>query len=298
MLNFNCDLQADILYFAVRYSRFDFELEEDRVVHCTNPIEAVYHANKGKPLLLLGEGGQGKSTVVSFLKAKLQLEGVPCFVMACRDFRSVSELKNQLRSFTDNSLFIFDAWDEISGADADDKKKELSSIIGELLKTSRSVIVTSRYNPANEKEKEAGAVFNRFRIAELLPFTQAEIQELVGTEIDTESRFFELMENTMYLCMYLDLDLDQRKSIADTENRFEFIYKYFELLLKNKNQVHNNLEKLYRDLGEQVYKQMKMDKIEPVLGTLQPVFNNIVEEYFSTHKGLDSHVEGRIVVLE
>ena len=26
--------------------------------------------------------------------------------------------------------------------------------------------------------------------------------------------------------------------------------------------------------------------------------NNIVEEYFATHQGLDSHVEGRIVILE
>ena len=26
--------------------------------------------------------------------------------------------------------------------------------------------------------------------------------------------------------------------------------------------------------------------------------NNIVEEYFSTHSGLDAHVEGRIEILE
>ena len=26
--------------------------------------------------------------------------------------------------------------------------------------------------------------------------------------------------------------------------------------------------------------------------------NNIVEEYFSTHMGLDAHVEGRIVILD
>ena len=26
--------------------------------------------------------------------------------------------------------------------------------------------------------------------------------------------------------------------------------------------------------------------------------NNIIEEYFSTHQGLDAHVEGRIVILD
>ena len=26
--------------------------------------------------------------------------------------------------------------------------------------------------------------------------------------------------------------------------------------------------------------------------------NNIVEEYFMTHQGLDAHVEGRLVILE
>lgn len=43
--------------------------------------------------------------------------------------------------------------------------------------------------------------------------------------------------------------------------------------------------------------------IEPIKERMHPrvvatSVNNIVEEYFSTHKGLDSHVEGRIVVLE
>jgi 5'-nucleotidase len=27
-------------------------------------------------------------------------------------------------------------------------------------------------------------------------------------------------------------------------------------------------------------------------------FNNIMEEYFSVHQGLDSHVEGRLVILD
>jgi 5'-nucleotidase len=43
--------------------------------------------------------------------------------------------------------------------------------------------------------------------------------------------------------------------------------------------------------------------VEEVIANMKPRIvmtsvNNIVEEYFSIHQGLDAHVEGRIVILE
>jgi len=63
------------------------------------------------------------------------------------------------------------------------------------------------------------------------------------------------------------------------------------LLIALQNYHYNNFEEFFHVPLETVAINMKPRVIATSV-------NNIVEEYFATHTGLDSHVEGRLVILD
>ena len=64
-----------------------------------------------------------------------------------------------------------------------------------------------------------------------------------------------------------------------------------EILIALQSYHYNNFEEFFNVPLEEVARNMKPRVIATSV-------NNIIEEYFTTHIGLDSHVEGRITLLE
>ena len=64
-----------------------------------------------------------------------------------------------------------------------------------------------------------------------------------------------------------------------------------ELLIAMQNYHYNNFEDFFNVSIDEVSENMRPRIVATSV-------NNIVEEYFSTHQGLDAHVEGRIVILD
>lgn len=251
MINF-C-MQPDIKYKSKIFSRFSENC--DSTVNCSVPILGVYKELTRKPLLIIAEGGQGKTTSVQILKAELLYSDIPCYMYDCNnmsfnDFRILTTPS----VFVPNSVLIFDGWDECP----ENRLPEMLNLISTLLQQSLRVIITSRYNPSTQprlKEDEK-AVFDSFEIAEMCPFTKAQILELIGSNVDIDSRFFDLMSNAMYLSMYLNISPDNRTNLLETENSYQFIYEYLKSLLNCKHQSISSLDKLLYDVGEQVYNEL------------------------------------------
>ena len=85
-----------------------------------------------------------------------------------------------------------------------------------------------------------------------------------------------------------------RKSTHELEEfkfRGEDIRDDQELLIALQNYHYNNFEEFFSVPLEEVAANMKPRVVATSV-------NNIVEEYFATHAGLDSHVEGRLVILD
>jgi len=64
-----------------------------------------------------------------------------------------------------------------------------------------------------------------------------------------------------------------------------------ELLIAMQTYHYNNFEQFFNVPFEPIKQRMRPRVVATSV-------NNIVEEYFSTHQGLDAHVEGRIVILD
>ena len=64
-----------------------------------------------------------------------------------------------------------------------------------------------------------------------------------------------------------------------------------EFLIAMQNYHYNNFDEFFNVPIAEVRKNMKPRVVATSV-------NNIVEEYFTIHQGLDAHVEGRIVILD
>ena len=217
----NIDLQADIIFQSKRYSRFVGGIYDEQ---STSPILNVYQQMRKPALLLISEAGQGKTTVVQLLQAELLYRNTCCHLFQC------AELNPSDINFLDvskDSVVIFDGWDEIP----EYKLQGFVYAIAPLIQQSYKVIITSRYNPAaSAKSDEEKSLFSDFDVAEICPFSKEQVATITGDLLDTDSRFYELLSNTMYLTMYLDLTNEERTAIFGVENAYQFIHSYFKLL--------------------------------------------------------------------
>ena len=81
------------------------------------------------------------------------------------------------------------------------------------------------------------------------------------------------------------------KRFAEFSFRGKEIADDDEFLIAMQNYHYNNFDEFFSVPLEEVKKNMKPRVVATSV-------NNIIEEYFATHPGLDAHVEGRIVVTE
>ena len=99
-------LHSDILFRGKKYTLFG-----SNNYKYTIPIFQLYDDWDGSPLLLLGEGGQGKTTNSKILQAELLYRQIPCFVFDSR------QINSGFLKFTDayprDSVIIFDGWYEV-----------------------------------------------------------------------------------------------------------------------------------------------------------------------------------------
>lgn len=273
---FSFCMQPDIKYGSKIYSRFQNDSDES-IVCFANPILGVYENLDEKPLLITSEGGQGKTTSVQLLQAELLCKGVPCYIINCRDI-AITDLRTLIPTeMMHKSVLICDGWDEIPNYRLRESIYMLEPFVTKL----RHVIATSRYNPTiNPVCDEEHRLFCEFNVAEICPFTKEQILELTEHKVSEDTRFFELLSNTMFLSMYLNLTEEDRQDIANAENAYKFIHRYFELLLSRKHQSVTNIDKLFYDVGEQVYLELRNEdsSFATNIGSISAL-NNIIEEY-------------------
>ena len=273
---FNFCMQPDIKYGSKIYSRFQNDSDES-IVYFANPILGVYEDLDGKPLLITSEGGQGKTTSVQLLQAELLCKGVPCYIINCRDI-AITDLRTLIPSeIMHKAVLVCDGWDETPNH----KLREVVFMLEPFISKLHRVIVTSRYNPATTPEfDEEKRIFCEFNVAEICPFTKEQILELTEHKVSESTRFFDLLSNTMFLSMYLNLTEEKKRDIASTENAYQFVHRYFELLLSQKHQSLTNIDKLFYDVGEQVYLELNNEdsSFASNIGSVSAL-NNIIVEY-------------------
>lgn len=281
----NEKLQADIEYKGNTYTRFKQQGRTNKgIKKSLSPIVDIYNDSGDSPILLIGGGGLGKSTVSAILQATLLKENTPCILLECKDiiFENISDIISIItkEELILGSVIIFDAWDELR----EELKIKLSSQIATLIeKNNCKVIVTSRYNPSIssiiDDERKS---FEKFQTAEILEFNESEILQLVKGDIDISSRFFNLLSNTMYLSMYMGIDDDEKYCFHNVENSFQFIRRYFEMLIKNKrqNQTTLDIDKVFSDCGRIIFEEyIGVDAEEGSNINAFRTFNNIITEH-------------------
>ena len=117
-------------------------------------------------------------------------------------------------------------------------------------------------------------------MAEICPFTKEQILELTEHKVSEGTRLFDLLSNTMFLSMYLNLTEEKKRDVASTENAYQFVHRYFELLLSQKHQSVTNIDKLFYDIGEKVYLELNNEdsSFASNIGSVSAL-NNIIAEY-------------------
>ena len=79
----NLKILPDIEYSRKLYTRF--KNMGEKYVSSEIPIIDVYGASENVPLLVVAEGGQGKSTAINILRAELICRGQPLVTVRCKD---------------------------------------------------------------------------------------------------------------------------------------------------------------------------------------------------------------------
>lgn len=265
-------LYPDIVYQNKTYTIFN-----DSKQYLASPLVQLYDDWDGSPLLLQAIGGQGKTTSVLTLQAELLCRGIQCHVYRCGDINQIvlDTINNRVEDLS--TLIVFDGWDEASV----NVRRAILHKLNTLIIENNRVIVTSRYNPAfNSIIEEEKNIFKHFKLAEICELNKKQILELVKMPLDISSRFFELFSNTIYISMYMGFNLDDKKYFQGVENSFQFIHRYFKLLLNKKGQTIENIDRLLFDVGELIFFEFAGEdsKFASNVNSFSAL-NNIISEY-------------------
>lgn len=223
------------------------------------PIIQLYKNWIGDNFLLLGEASIGKSTSMRVLEADLLYNGIPVVLIECGTITKQTNLRLLLSHVRENSVFLIDGLDELNSHYEKKLINFINSIVGKY-----KVIVSSRYNPAKKTPKEDSSfekmkheLFKRFIVAELCPFSPEAITMIVGEYIDSESKCFGLLSNTMFLSIILSFFEGPKKGEISkfrfAEDEISFIQTYFDILFAEKEKSKKS-DIYLRGIGNAIYK--------------------------------------------
>ena len=178
------------------------------------------------------------------------------------------------------------------------QETEIGNLYADLLQWESSFDIMMMGSGALRKE-ELGPIVEYQNMLENTPFDDVLwMLKVTGTQFRRMIRF--IMRDaaweghTEFYQFSKGVRIVYRKSTHTLEElsfRGEEIRDDQELLIAMQNYHYNNFEDFFNVSIDEVSENMRPRIVATSV-------NNIVEEYFSTHQGLDAHVEGRIVILD
>ncbi|MBE6543680.1 MAG: leucine-rich repeat domain-containing protein [Ruminococcaceae bacterium] len=217
-------------------------------------MKAYTELLNNKRVLIVGSASFGKSSSLKVFEAVSLVKGIPCLFYDCKNLSLdvISSIVKRVKRAED-CIFIFDAFDMLEA----ELKDPFGKMIEKLSTTDSSVIISSRFYPFDESVTEGGYEYLKgFAKIQICPFTDSELDMLVGDHIDRKSGYYMLLKNPMFLSIHLELENRKRAAKMDykIKKEVEFIKQYFNLLSSE-----NDPEALkpcdFVHLGEYIHKQ-------------------------------------------
>jgi len=152
-------------------------------------------------LLLVGMGSLGKSTSLRLLEAELLCLNMPCVLYECKALDPHAVMA-EIKTFPTGTVFLFDGCEELPYA----LRNDFRSLLESLSEVECKIILSLRAMPHDENETAfAEEVLASYKIAEMQPFREEQIDILTGGYIDKNSGYYKLLSNTMFLFIHLEL---------------------------------------------------------------------------------------------
>ncbi len=289
-------LFTDIVYDGNTYTRFDTAVESDALIFCpddTTPLIAVYEdaMKKARHLLVIGEGSIGKTTNLRILEAYLLSQGVPTYLVECTNLNSESStvIQNQLIDYPKETVILIDAWDEIPYKCRDAALRLVESFHQKTEVDHFRIVITSRFDPMDTIEQTSRLETNVFRAFErstILPFSPAQVDDIVSDLGENRSVLISLLSNTMLFACYLDLCIMRATDgLRDVQNCGQFLLYYFETMVASKDErdaKRGAVQRWLSRIGERIYNELQLPQektnSEPIDG-LPESLASIFEQY-------------------
>ncbi len=130
-----------------------------------------------------------------------------------------------------------------------------------MISANNKVVVFARDIPKSGDERTK-SIFEQFSIGTILPFSEKQINDIIGKTVIENKACLSLLSNTMFLAMYLMFleDRDSERYISELSTETAFLNRYFSSLYTEKNYTDDYRSKYIFDLvklGKCIYNQFK-----------------------------------------
>lgn len=199
-------------------------------------------------MLLNGEGTIGKSTNLLALKIACIKNNLDFFYFNLRDInpKTLDDQGEIIKNLSNDTIIILDSHDE--------GRREWADSLVDIANRSRAkiVIVASRY----PLSKSANGTFSDFVTATINPLNDIQINNvLVKNNISADSDVFELLHNTMFLSLYLQIKLSKFYNDGRLKNETDILREYFYKLFRGKNEDDYRCDCYLSELGQLLFRQ-------------------------------------------
>lgn len=199
-------------------------------------------------MLLNGEGAIGKSTNLLALKIAFIQNNLDYYYFNLRDInpKTLDEQGEIIKDLHKDTIIILDSHDE--------GKREWADGLVDIANQSKAkiVIVASRYGVT----ESANGSLSDFVTATINPLNDFQINNvLVKKDISADPEVFELLHNTMFLSLYLQIKLSKFYTVGRLKNETDILREYFYKLFRGKNEDNDTCDCRLSELGQLLFIQ-------------------------------------------
>lgn len=198
-------------------------------------------------ILLNGEGAIGKSTNLLVLKIACIKNNLDYFYFNLRDInpKTLADQGEIIKNLSKDTIIILDSHDE--------GRREWADKLVDIANQSsvKVVIVASRY-----EAKDVNGSFSDFVTAVINTLTDVQVDNaLVKNYISAGSEVYELLHNTMFLSLYLQINSSKLFNSVRLKNETDILREYFYKLFREKYEDDETCDNCLYELGQLLFRQ-------------------------------------------